>query len=62
MARRWKKQGGEEEKEKSPEPTLFTAAGLLAFSEEEAVFKIKPIHVLAFTIGFMLAVIALNII
>ena len=41
---------------------MFTAAGLLAFSEEEAVVKIKPIHVLMFTIGFIAAVIVLNVV
>ena len=52
----------DEEKTKDTSPTVFTAAGLLAFSEEEALVKIKPIHVLLFTIGFIATVIVLNVI
>lgn len=51
-----------EERKREPESTFFTAAGLIAFSEEDAVVKLKPIHIMMLTIAFILAVIAFNII
>ncbi len=65
MARRAGRSGRksreDEGKGRGSEPTVFTAAGLLAFSEEDALFRVKPVHVLGFTIAFMLAVILLNV-
>lgn len=64
MARRQRGRKGKDEKEKARDtnPTVFTAAGLLAFSEEEAVVKIRPIHVMGITIAFILAVILATLI
>jgi preprotein translocase subunit Sec61beta len=57
--RRTKKK--EDEKPKDTSPTVFTAAGLLAFSEEEALIKIKPVHVISLTVAFILAVVLATI-
>ncbi len=62
MARTKRKSKSDDEgKSKDTSPTVFTAAGLLAFSEEEALVKIKPVHVLMASIAFMLAVILTSI-
>ncbi len=61
MARRRRSKGSDDEKPRDTSPTVFTAAGLLAFSEEEAIVKLKPIHVLAITVGFILAVVVASI-
>ena len=60
-SKRRKASSKKEERSKDTSPTVFTAAGLLAFSEEEAVVKLKPIHVLALTIGFIAVVLAFAI-
>jgi len=57
-----KKKRRDEEKPKDTTPTVFTAAGLLAFSEEEALIKIKPVHVITASIAFILAVVLASII
>jgi len=64
MARQSKKRGSrkDEEKAKDTSPTVFTAAGLLAFSEEEALIKLKPMHVIMITLGFIAVVVLLNLI
>ena len=55
-------ESGREERRRSESPTVFTAAGLLAFYEEEdALVKIKPIHVVIATVGFMAAVVVLTV-
>ncbi len=57
-----KSSSGERERRRSENPTVMTAAGLLAFyEEEEALFKIKPLHVILVTIGFMAVVVALTV-
>ncbi len=61
-SRRRQKSSSKEEKAKDTSPTVFTAAGLLAFSEEEAVIKLKPIHVLAMTIGLIAIVLFFSVI
>jgi preprotein translocase subunit Sec61beta len=61
-SRRRTKSSGKEEKAKDTSPTVFTAAGLLAFSEEEAVIKLKPIHVLISTIALIAIVLTFSII
>ncbi|ALL00598.1 hypothetical protein Pyrde_0548 [Pyrodictium delaneyi] len=64
MARNAKKSSKKEKegKGKDTTPTVFTAAGLLAFSEEDALFRIKPLHVMMITIGFIAAVIVFSLI
>ena len=62
VPRSTKKNSKKEEKSKDTTPTVFTAAGLLAFSEEDAVFRIKPIHVMMITIGFIAAVVLFSLI
>lgn len=63
MARQRRRQSkSSDEKPKDTSPTVFTAAGLLAFSEEDAIVKLKPMHVLGISIGFILAVVLLNLI
>ncbi|KSW11751.1 hypothetical protein CF15_02765 [Pyrodictium occultum] len=57
-----KKKSSKEEKSRDTSPTVFTAAGLLAFSEEEALVKLKPTHVVIITVGFIAAVVLLSII
>jgi len=57
-----KKKSKEDEKPKDNTPTVFTAAGLLAFSEEEALVKIKPVHVIGASIAFILAVVLASLI
>jgi len=60
--RKGRKSKEEKEKARDTNPTVFTAAGLLAFSEEEALIKIRPVHVIGITIAFILAVILATII
>ncbi|MET1129205.1 MAG: preprotein translocase subunit Sec61beta [Thermoproteota archaeon] len=57
-----KKRRKEEDKEKDTSPTVFTAAGLLAFSEEEALFNIKPLHAVVVTVAFIFTVLILSLI
>lgn len=61
-SKRRQKSSSKEEKAKDTSPTVFTAAGLLAFSEEEAVIKLKPIHVLALTIGLIAVVLFFSVV
>jgi preprotein translocase subunit Sec61beta len=51
-----------DEGKREPESTFFTAAGLIAFSEEDAIVKFRPMHIMMLTIAFILAVIIFNII
>jgi len=60
--RRKKQTREKEERRREPESTFFTAAGLIAFSEEDAVVKLKPMHIMMATIAFILAVIVFNIV
>ncbi len=60
--RRTRKKTKDDEKPKDTSPTVFTAAGLLAFSEEEALVKIKPLHVIGATVAFILAVVLASLI
>ena len=62
MPRSARKSNKKEEKSKDTTPTVFTAAGLLAFSEEDALFRIKPMHVMIVTIGFIAAVVLFSLI
>ena len=59
MPRRKKKANTEEnESRRDTEPTVLTAAGLLAFSEEEESYiQLSPIQVLIATIALILAVV-----
>jgi len=61
-SKRRQKGTSKEEKTKDTSPTVFTAAGLLAFSEEEAIIKLKPIHVLALTIGLIAVVLFFSVV
>lgn len=61
-SKRRQKSSSKEEKAKDTSPTVFTAAGLLAFSEEEAIIKLKPIHVLALTIGLIAVVLFFSVV
>ncbi len=48
---------------KTDRPTVMSAAGLLAFYEEEdALIKIRPIHVVIATVTFIAAVVLLTFI
>ncbi len=61
--RRGSKTRSEKEKKRVDRPTVMTAAGLLAFyEEEEALIKIKPMHVMIIATVLTAAVILLNII
>ena len=65
MARKAKsagKKSDKEERRREPESTFFTAAGLIAFSEEDALVKLKPIHIMVATLSFIAVVILFNII
>ena len=60
--RRQQRKSERDERRRSESPTVFTAAGLLAFYEEEdALVRIKPIHVVIATVGFMAAVVVLTV-
>jgi preprotein translocase subunit Sec61beta len=49
------------DRRRAERPTVVSAAGLLAFyEEEEALVKIKPVHVLMATIGFIAVVVVLT--
>jgi len=61
-SKRRQKSSSKEEKAKDTSPTVFTAAGLLAFSEEEALIKLEPIHVLALTIGLIAVVLFFSVV
>ncbi|GEM_PF-4958292 len=56
-----KKKKRDDEKTKDTSPTVFTAAGLLAFSEEDAIIKIKPVHVVTASVVFILAVLVASL-
>jgi len=59
-SRKTSRRSSRDEKSRDTSPTVFTAAGLLAFSEEDAIVKINPIHVLVLTLGMIAAVIVSN--
>ena len=61
-AKRQRRSGRDEEGERAERPTVITAAGLLAFyEEEESLIKIRPIHVLVTTVSFIAIVVALTL-
>ncbi len=52
-----------ERRGRTDRPTVMTAAGLLAFyEEEEAIIKIKPMHVMIIATALTAIVILLNIV
>lgn len=59
---RRKSRQDKEERRREPESTFFTAAGLIAFSEEDALIKLKPMQIMILTLAFIIAVIFFNII
>ncbi|ABM79886.1 SEC61-beta family protein [Hyperthermus butylicus] len=61
-ARRRSRSDNEKEKTKDTSPAVFSAAGLLAFSEEDAVVRLKPLHIMLITLGFIASVIVFNIV
>ena len=63
MAQRRRKEKGKEKRERSEAPSIFTAAGLLAFYEEEqAKVKITPGVVMGAAIAFIVVSLVFNLI
>ncbi len=61
MAKTRKTKQKKDEKTRDTSPTVFSAAGLIAFAEEDAVFNIKPIHVIIATTAFIATIIVFHI-